>query len=279
MISIGKYNTMRVVKLVDFGVYLDGGDKGEILMPKRYVPKGCKPDDEVNVFVYLDSNDRLIATTEKPRGQVGEFACLKCVEVNQVGAFLDWGLMKDILVPFREQKLDMETGRWYVVFIYFDEQSSRIAATAKLDKYLDNYALDVEEGEEVDVLITNKTDLGYKAIVNSKFWGLLYDNEVFRTLQTGDKFKGFVKKIRSDEKLDISVNKTGFAKIESLEDRILTKLKETGGLIRITDKTSPETIYQMFGESKKTFKRAVGVLYKKRLVTLEEEGIRLAPIN
>ncbi len=275
MISIGKYNTMKVVKLVDFGVYLDGDDRGEILMPKRYVPKGTKPGDEVTAFVYMDSNDRIIATTEKPRGQVGEFACLKAVAVNQVGAFLDWGLMKDILVPFREQKLDMEEGRWYVVFIYLDEKSGRIAATAKLDKYLDNYALDVAEGDEVDLLIVNKTDLGFKAIVNSKFWGVVYENEVFRQLQTGDKVKGYVKKIRPDEKLDISLSKTGFAKIESLEDRILEKIKETGGFLRITDKSSPESIYMLFGESKKTFKRAVGVLYKKRLVTIEEEGIRL----
>lgn len=275
MISIGKYNTMKVVKLVDFGVYLDGEDRGEILMPKRYVPKGTKPGDELTAFVYMDSNDRIIATTEKPRGQVGEFACLKVVAVNQVGAFLDWGLMKDILVPFREQKLDMEEGRWYVVFIYLDEKSGRIAATAKLDKYLDNYALDVVEGDEVDLLIVNKTDLGFKAIVNSKFWGVIYENEVFRPLQTGDKLKGYIKKIREDEKLDISLSKTGFAKIESLEDRIIDKLKETGGLLRITDKSSPESIYMMFGESKKTFKRAVGVLYKKRLVALEEDGIRL----
>ena len=266
---------MKVVKLVDFGVYLDGDDRGEILMPKRYVPKGTKPGDEVTAFVYMDSNDRIIATTEKPRGQVGEFACLKAVAVNQVGAFLDWGLMKDILVPFREQKLDMEEGRWYVVFIYLDEKSGRIAATAKLDKYLDNYALDVAEGDEVDLLIVNKTDLGFKAIVNSKFWGVVYENEVFRQLQTGDKVKGYVKKIRPDEKLDISLSKTGFAKIESLEDRILEKIKETGGFLRITDKSSPESIYMLFGESKKTFKRAVGVLYKKRLVTIEEEGIRL----
>ncbi|MCX6181042.1 MAG: S1-like domain-containing RNA-binding protein [Bacteroidetes bacterium] len=275
MISIGKYNTMKVVKLVDFGVYLDGDDRGEILMPKRYVPKGTKPGDEVTAFVYMDSNDRIIATTEKPRGQVGEFACLKAVAVNQVGAFLDWGLMKDILVPFREQKLDMEEGRWYVVFIYLDEKSGRIAATAKLDKYLDNYALDVAEGDEVDLLIVNKTDLGFKAIVNSKFWGVIYENEIFRPMQTGDKLKGYIKKIRPDEKLDISLSKTGFAKIESLEDRILEKLKETGGLLRITDKSTPESIYMLFGESKKTFKRAVGVLYKKRLVTIEEEGIRL----
>ncbi|MFM7022799.1 MAG: S1 RNA-binding domain-containing protein [Flavobacteriales bacterium] len=275
MISIGKYNTMKVVKLVEFGVYLDGEEHGEILMPKRYVPKGTKPGDEVMVFLYLDSSDRLIATTETPRGQVGEFACLKVAAVNQIGAFMDWGLMKDILVPFREQKMDMEVGRWYVVFIYFDEQSGRIAATAKLDKYLDNYALDIEEGEEVDLLVVNKTDLGFKVIVNSKFWGVVYENEVFRPLKAGDKLKGYLKKIRQDEKLDISLSKTGFAKVESLEDRILDKIKENGGLLRVTDKSSPEIIYQIFGESKKTFKKAVGVLYKKRLILLEEDGIRL----
>ncbi|HBF89478.1 MAG TPA: GntR family transcriptional regulator [Bacteroidales bacterium] len=273
--EIGKYNKLRVVKEVDFGIYLDGGSYGEILMPKRYVPKDCKPDDEIEVFIYLDSEDRFIATSEKPYGIVGEFALLKVASINRVGAFLNWGLPKDLLVPFKEQKAKMEEDKSYVVYIYVDTVTQRIAASSNLDKFLDNTPPEYEENQEVDLLISNPTEIGYKVIINNLHWGMLYKNEVFQKLRRGQKIKGFIKKVREDEKIDVCLQKPGFEKIDTLTDTILQKLNEYGGFIIVNDKSSSEEIYELFGTSKKTFKKSVGALYKKRLISIEEKGIRL----
>ena len=275
MIDIGKVNTLRIVKAVDFGLYLDGGSFGEILLPSRYVPKGVKPDEYIDVFIYLDSEDRLIATTETPLAQVGDFAYLKVKDVNQAGAFLDWGLMKDLLVPYREQRREMTPGLKYLVKVYLDRETERIVASTKLEHFLDNVPAEFEEGQEVDLLTWDKTDLGVKVIINAQFSGMLYHNEIFQPLQPGQRIKGFIKKLRNDEKIDVSLQKQGYEQVQDISAVILAKLKASGGYIEATDRTSPESIKHMFGVSKKVFKKAVGALYKDRLINIEENGIRL----
>ncbi len=272
---IGKYNTLRVVKEVEFGVYLDGGELGEILLPIRYVPPGLKPDDEIEVFIYLDSEDRVIATTEEPYAIVGELAYLKVVSVNKTGAFLDWGLMKDLLVPYREQAERMKEGESYVVYIYLDDESRRIVATSKLNSALDNLLPEYEEGEEVDIMIIDKTDLGYKVAVNNLHSGMVYHNELFKPIKIGDSSKGYIKKVREDDKLDISLEKPGYEKIDGLAADVITKLKEKGGHMDISDKSPAEVIYKVFGTSKKNFKKAIGSLYKQRIISIEKDGITL----
>lgn len=274
MIEIGKYNKMRVVKEVDFGVYLDGENYGEILLPKRYVPEHCQIDDFVDVFLHLDSEDWLIATTENPFAVAGEFASLKVVAVNRVGAFLDWGLTKDLLVPFREQKHRMRENRSYIVHVYFDKKSERLCASSKLDKFL-NEDITVKAGDEVDLLIVEETDLGFKAIINNQHWGLIFHNEVFQPIKTGDKVKGFIKKVREDKRIDLSLQKPGYAKVGGLAETVLNKIKEQGGFLAMNSKTSPDEIYDTFKVSKKNFKMALSNLYKQRLITIEDDGVRL----
>lgn len=275
MAEIGKINHLEVLKEVDFGIYLDGGDLGEILMPKRYVPEGTQVDDTIEAFIYLDSEDRLVATTEKPLAMVEEFALLKVVSVTPVGAFLDWGLPKDLFVPFREQRQEMEEGRKYLVYVYLDTNSKRIAASSKIESYLDNIPVDYDENEEVDLIIVNETDLGYNAIIDNSHLGIIYKNEVFQELNPGDKVKGFIKKIRTDGKIDLRLDKMGYEKISEFVDKIIVELQKNKGFIPLTDKSSPEDIYRTFKISKKNFKAAVGALYKKRFIALEENGIRL----
>jgi hypothetical protein len=273
--NIGRYNTLRVIKEVDFGVYLDGETEGEILMPVRYVPRNCKAGDFVDVFLYLDSEDRPIATTEEPFAQVGEFAMLRVQSVNKIGTFLDWGIMKDLLVPFREQKVTMTEGRSYLVYIYVDEETHRIVASAKLNKFLDKSLPDYTVGQEVDLVIESETDLGYKAIVNNLHWGILYENEVFEQLAKGLKIKGYIKKIRPDNKIDLSLHPLGYEKVDPLTQMILDEMKKMGGFIAVSDKSDAEEVYRVFGISKKSFKQAIGALYKKRLITISPDGIRL----
>ena len=275
MVNIGKYNTLRVIKEVGFGVYLDGENEGEILMPSRYVPDNCQIGDYVDVFIYLDSEDRPIATTEKPYAQVGEFAMLRVKSVNKIGTFLDWGIMKDLLVPFREQKVTMTEERSYLVYIYVDEQSQRIVASAKLNKFLNKSVPEYVTGQEVDLIIESETDLGYKAIVNNLHWGILYENEVFEQLSKGLKIKGYIKKIRTDNKIDLSMHPLGYEKIDPISQMILDDLKKQGGFIAVSDKSDAEHVYRIFGISKKSFKQAAGALYKSRLITIGTDGIRL----
>lgn len=275
MVNIGKYNNLRVLKEVDFGVYLDGENEGEILMPIRYVPKNCQVGDYVDVFLYLDSEDRPIATTENPNAQVGEFAMLRVKSVNKIGTFLDWGIMKDLLVPFREQKVTMMEGRSYLVYVYVDAESQRIVASAKLNKFLDKTLPEYVVGQEVNLVIESETDLGYKAIVNNQHWGILYENEVFEQLAKGLKIKGYIKKIRTDNKIDLSLHPLGYEKIDPITQMILDELKKEGGFIAVSDKSDAELVYRIFGISKKSFKQAVGALYKQRIITLGVDGIRL----
>ena len=275
-IELGKYNQLEVVKEVDFGVYLDGGEDGEILLPTRYVPEDCKIGDILNVFLYLDMDERLIATTLTPFVQVGQFACLEVSWVNQYGAFLNWGLMKDLFVPFREQKMKMQVGRKYVVHAHLDEESYRIVASAKVERYLSKEQPEYASGDEVDILIWQKTDLGFKAIIVNKYSGLLYENEIFTSLETGMEMKAFVKQVREDGKVDLILQKPGFEKIDDFAKTLLDYIKEQGGRINLNDKSPAEDIYDTFGVSKKTFKKGVGDLYKKRLVVLHEDGITLA---
>ena len=277
MANIGKYNNLRVIKEVDFGVYLDGEQDGEILMPIRYVPKNCQVGDYVDVFLYLDSEDRPVATTETPYAQVGEFAMLRVKSVNKIGTFLDWGIMKDLLVPFREQKVTMTEERSYLVYIYVDEETRRIVASAKLNKFLNKSVPEYEVGQEVDLIIESETDLGYKAIINNKHWGILYENEVFEQLDKGLKIKGYIRKIRTDDKIDLSLHPLGYEKVDPIAQMILDQLKQERGFIAVSDKSDAEKVYQVFGVSKKAFKQAIGSLYKKRLITIGPDGIRLNP--
>lgn len=275
-IEIGKFNVLKVVKEVDFGVYLDGGDGEEILLPTRYVPEDCHIGDELNVFIYLDNEERLIATTLTPLVQVGQFACLEVAWVNEFGAFLDWGLMKDLFVPFREQKMKMVKGRKYVVHAHVDEESYRIMASAKVERYLSKEMPEYKQGEEVDILIWQKTDLGFKAIIDNKFSGLLYDSEIFQHLETGMQLKAYVKQVREDGKIDLILQKPGIEKIGDFSMVLLQYIKDNGGKIEFNDKSPAELIYDTFEVSKKTFKKAVGDLYKKHLIVLDGEFIRLA---
>ena len=274
-IKLGKYNQLEVVKSVDFGVYLNGGDDGEILLPTRYVPENCKPGDVLNVFIYLDNEERLIATTLQPYVQVGEFACLEVAWVNEYGAFLDWGLMKDLFVPFREQKMKMQKGHRYVVHAHLDEDSYRIMASAKIERYLSKDMPSYQPGEEVEIMVWQKTDLGYKVIVDNRFGGLVYQREIFQTLEPGMKMQAFVRQVREDGKIDLALQKDGFQKVDDFSSVLLQYIKDQGGHTAFNDKSAAEDIYETFGVSKKTFKKAVGDLYKKRLILLVEDGIRL----
>lgn len=274
-IELGRFNLLRVVKQVDFGMYLDGGEEGEILLPSRYVPQGCKLGEMLRVFVYLDSEERLVATTLEPYAQTGDFACLEVAWVNQYGAFLNWGLMKDLFVPFREQKQKMVVGHKYVVHVHLDDESYRIVASAKVERYLSKDIPSYAPGDPVQVLVWQKTELGYKVIVDNCYGGLLYENEIFGTLQVGMQTEAFVKQVRPDGKIDLALQKPGYARVDDFSKVLLQHIRTNGGYLALTDKSPAEDIYALFGVSKKTFKKAVGDLYKRRLVVLEESGIRL----
>jgi len=277
MATPGKYNTLSITKIVEFGVYLDGGDLGEILLPMKWVPDNCKPHDELDVFIYFDSSDRLIATTLKPLAIVGEFAYLKVSAVNQVGAFLDWGLDKDLLLPYREQKYRVEANKYYVVYVFSDEMG-RIAASTQLQRFIDTNTSEFTIGQEVDLLLYAATDLGFKAIVNNQFEGMIYANEVFQTLKEGEKLKGYIKQIREDHKLDLSLYKSGYInKIDDHSAMIISELERNQGFLPLNDKSSPEDIYIALGMSKKNFKQTIGKLYKLKLITIQADGIHRNP--
>lgn len=279
MIQVGKYNTLRVVKEVDFGLYLDGGESGEILLPAKYIPQDTKVDDEIEVFLYHDSEDRLIATTEDPYIMVGEFAFLETKMVNRVGAFLDWGITaKDLLVPFAEQRATMREGGVYLVYAFLDDISGRIVASSKVDKFLDNTPPQYAVNQEVELLVVQETDLGYKVIVDNKHWGMVYKNEVFTEIEAGDFLTGYVKKIREDDKLDISLQPIGYKQAVgdgAISARIIEQLQQAGGFLPYGDKTDAQVIADTFGCSKKNFKKAIGALYKAKSITIAPDGIRL----
>ena len=277
MAQIGRFNSMQVVKHTDFGLYLDGGPDGEILLPKRYVPKGepCEVGDWLNVFVYLDSEDRIIATTQKPKVQVGGFASLKVVAINHVGLFLDWGLPKDLFLPHSEEKRPLQVGDYCVVHVYLDPRTRRITATARLDRYLDNTQPSYQPGQTVELLVVERTDLGFKAIVNGKHWGLIHKNELFKFLRPGMQETGYIREVRADGKISLSLQPIGPAAADSLGEQILARLREAGGRLPLSDKSAPEEISRLFGVSKGNFKKAIGGLYKQGLIVILDEGIEL----
>lgn len=276
MADIGKFNTLEVIKMKDFGCYLDAGELGEILLPKRYCPEDLDVGDSIRVFIYLDSDDYLIATTENPSAIVGEFAMLKVTAVNNVGAFLDWGLSKEVLLPYSEQKQrPVEVGKRYIAYLYVDKHSNRIVASTKIDKFLDKTQPRYQAGEEVDLLIANRTDLGQKAIINNTHWGMIFRSDLLRTVYPGERFKGYIKQVRPDGKIDISMQKPGYSKVVDTSLKILQMMEEQEGFITINDKSSPEVIYKAFGISKKAFKMAVGALLKQGKITTEPGGLRL----
>ena len=275
MIKLGDYNILTVVKKVDFGLYLDGGDEGEILLPRRYVPEGAEPGDTMEVFIYLDNEERLVATTEIPLAKVGDFAYLEVAWVNQYGAFLNWGLMKDLFCPFREQKMRMVKGNKYIVHVHLDEESYRIMASAKVEHFLSEDMPSYQRGDEVDMLVWQKTDLGFKVIVDNKFQGLIYDDQIFEYIHTGDRMKGYVNTVRPDGKIDLMVQPLGRRRATDFADTLLEYMRDNGGTCPVGDKSDAEDIKDLFHVSKKVFKRAVGDLYKRRLISISDNGLKL----
>ena len=272
-LRLGHYNRLEVIKELDFGLYLDGYDGEEILIPRVYVPEGTQIGDFLEVFIYRDSEDRLIATTLKPYATVGEFAYLKVKDVSKLGVFLDWGLMKDLLVPFGEQTHKMGLGRSYLVYIYIDEESERIVASAKLDKFLENDSSKFTEGQEVSLIPYEYTDLGIKALVDKRVIGVIYKSEVFKEVILGEVTKGFIKKIRTDTKIDLALVKQGYDRIDNIKLQIYNLLVSKEGFLPYTDKTDSEIIYRDLQMSKKDFKKAIGGLYRDGKVKLQENGI------
>lgn len=275
MINIGQHNTLRVDRILDQGAYLEDQEGNSVLLPKRYVSSNLKIDDELTVFIYNDSEDRPVATTEEPLVALNDFAMLKAVGNTKYGTFMDWGLAKDLLVPFREQNKEMREGYYYLIYLYLDEETNRLVGSNKITKYLKSIKPDLKYGEEVDLIVWNKTDLGVKVIVNGAHQGLLYNNEIFNEIKMGDRIKGFVKLIREDNKLDISLQKQGYSNIEPNAKKILEKLESNRGFVALNDKSDPELIVAALGMSKSTFKKSIGALYKLRKISIDKDGIRL----
>lgn len=274
MIQIGTYNTLKVTRKVDFGFYLDDGGEG-ILLPQRFAPRNLRIGDELKVFLYHDSDNRIIATTQEPKGIAGDIVLLKCVSTTGAGAFLDWGLMKDLFVAKSQQLLGMHPGGEYLVKIYIDQQTGRAAATEKIEQQLSNENISVKELEMVDLLVYRRTDLGYVMIINNQHTGLLHFNEIFKDINIGDHLKGFVKKILPDNKIDVMLGKPGYQRVEDESGKIIRLLQENNGYLPYHDKSSPEDIYSFFGMSKKTFKMTVGALYKSHKIDITQTGILL----
>ena len=279
MIETGKFNRLKVINKLDAGVLLDGEELGELFMPRSYSSADYNTGDTVDVFIFHDSEGQLLATTKRPYAMVGDFALLKVVSITPVGAFLDWGLKKDLLVPFSQQKEKMSEGRSYIVYVYRDERTNRIVASSKVGSFLDKGPNKLQEGQRVNLLISSQTEIGYKAIIDNSFWGVLYKNEVFQPLRKGQQIPGFIKKVRDDGKIDLCLQKPGPEKVADMTDKIMDALKREGGFISITDKSPAEIIYNMFSVSKKTYKKAIGALYKERLIDIERDGIRLIDKN
>ena len=278
MLSIGEYHTLTIDRDTPPGLFLkdDSGEKeNEVLLPNKYKPESFEIGDELEVFVYLDHDERPVATTLQPYVQLDEFAFLKCVDANKMGAFLDWGLEKHLFVPFKEQAYPMKEGEHYLIFCYLDEETQRLTASSKVNHFLDNAELTVEPYEKVELIVTNKTEIGFNLIVNELHQGLVYHDDVFQDLKTGDKLTGWVKKTRKDNKIDITLQRPGYRSIEPNADAVYNELQLQNGFLPLTDKSTPEEIKNWLEMSKKSFKRAVGKLYKKRLISIEEDGIRL----
>lgn len=279
MIELGRYNTLRILRDTDPGLFLGDEEGNEVLLPNRYAPQLFDIDDEIEVFVYLDNEERIIATTDQPYIKRGEFALLRCNETSKFGAFLDWGLVKELFCPFKEQVFKMKPGGWYLVHCYLDEKTDRLAASSRTNKFLDNTQLSVQKYDEVDVIISHPSDLGMNVIVNNKHKGFIYQDDIFKDLHVGDRFKGIVKKVRHDHKLDIVLEQIGYRSIEPNAKKLLEILESNDGYLNLNDKSDPEQIKSVLEMSKKSFKKAVGSLYKSRQIRIEEDGIYLNQLD
>ena len=275
MINIGEYNTLTILREKEPGLFLSDEEGDEVLLPNRYVPKEFKIWDKLEVFVYLDNDERLVAVTDRPYITKGDFALLRCNDVTSHGAFLDWGMVKELFCPFKEQAFKMKKGGWYLVHCYLDEETNRLVASSKTNHFLDNKELTVSQFEEVDLIVSHPSEIGMNVIVNKKHLGLIFNDDIFKDLSVGDRLKGIVKKIRPDNKLDIALGQIGYRNIEPNAEAILNELEDNSGFLNLTDKSSPEDIKEALQMSKKSFKKAVGTLYKQRLITIEDDGIRL----
>ncbi|MDO9104494.1 MAG: S1-like domain-containing RNA-binding protein [Methylovulum sp.] len=274
MINIGKINTLNVVKEQGAEVYLDSGASAKVLLADKRLPVGCAIGDALDVFVYVDADGHLAATAKLPTAQVDDIAWLKVVSINYTGAFLDWGLPKNLLLPFGEQHHEVVVGEYYLVKLFLDDQS-RVAATTKINRFIEETSVYFKPGQKVSLLIADKTELGFKAIINHTHWGVLYQNELFQPVSLGQKLDGYIKQVRDDYKIDLTLHEPGYGKVESLTDKILANLHSNGGVLALSDKSPPELIYATFGVSKKVFKQAIGALYKDQKILLDKAGIRL----
>ncbi|MEA3494877.1 MAG: S1-like domain-containing RNA-binding protein [Bacteroidota bacterium] len=275
MIEIGKNNVLKVLRHKSVGVYLGDNEGNDVLLPNKYVPENIEVDDEIDVFIYKDSEDRIVATTLEPKIKLNEFACLQVKEVNKFGAFLDWGLEKDLLLPFSEQNTRMQKDELIVVYLFLDEKTGRLAASTKIKKYCDNEKITVEINEKIELLVFEKTDLGVNVIINSLHIGLIYHNEIFKKIKVGEKLQGFVKNIREDNKIDVSIQKQGYENIEPNAKKILLELENNKGFLALNDKSDPIQIKSVLEMSKKTFKKSIGSLYKQKIIRIEKDGIYL----
>ncbi|GAB5563046.1 MAG: S1-like domain-containing RNA-binding protein [Winogradskyella sp.] len=276
MIHIGEYNTLEILRDTEPGLFLGDGEDNEVLLPNRYVPEVFDLGEKIEVFIYLDNEERLVATTDNPFIKKGDFAFLRCNQVTKYGAFLDWGLVKELFCPFKEQAFKMKAGGWYLVYCYLDDETDRLVASSKTNRFLDNKELTVSKFEEVDIIVSHPSEIGMNVIVNKKHLGLVFKDDIYKDISVGDRLKGVVKKIRHDNKIDISLSQIGYRNIEPNAQFILNELKDNSGFIPLHDKSDPEIIKEQMQMSKKSFKKALGALYKDRLITISEDGIRLA---
>jgi predicted RNA-binding protein (virulence factor B family) len=276
MLHLGIKNTLRILRGTGVGMFLGDEEGNDVLLPKKYVPENAIVGEDIEVFIYRDSEDRIIATNLEPKIQLNQFACLQVKSVTAIGAFLDWGLEKDLFVPFREQNKKMDEGRWYAVYLYLDEETDRLVASCKVNRYFEKENIDLLIGQEVDLLIFEETDLGLNAVINNKYKGLIYENEIFQRIKIGTRTKGFVKNLRDDNRVDLSLQKQGYANVEPNAARILEKLKSNNGFLDLTDKSDSNYVMYQLEMSKKTFKKAVGALYRQKIIRIEEDGIYLA---
>lgn len=275
MLHLGIKNTLRILRGTTVGMFLGDEEGNDVLLPKKYVPEDAIVGDDIEVFIYKDSEDRIIATTLEPKIQLNEFACLQVRAVTGIGAFLDWGLEKDLFVPFREQNKKMEEGKWYVVYLYLDEETDRLVASCKINRYFEKENIDLSIGQEVNLLVFEETDMGMNVIIDGKYKGLIYENQIFQRIKIGTQTKGYIKNIREDKRIDVSLQKQGYENVEPNAERILEKLKANNGFLDITDKSDANYVMYQLEMSKKTFKKAIGALYRQRIIRLEDDGIYL----
>ncbi|WP_341661381.1 S1-like domain-containing RNA-binding protein [Vibrio sp.] len=276
MIRVGRINHLEIVKKTDFGLFLDAGDYGTSLLPNKFAPSSAEIGQFLDVFLYFDSDNQLVATTESPVAQVGEFGLMRIEGVNNIGAFVDWGIKgKDLLIPFSEQRTRFSAGQNILVYVYTDKASGRIVGTTKFNKWLDKTPANYQRNQQVDLIIAERSELGFKAIVEGQHWGMIFKSDVFGKLFIGKRLKGYIKSVREDGKIDLTLQKVGVAKMDDLSEKVLDLLEKKGGFLPLNDKSSPESIFSTFRTSKGTFKKTIGGLYKQGKISIDEQGIHL----